>query len=208
MRGAGHRGVLAGWSASQPPLAGFTGLAQIVAGISTDEAGRDAILLALLELAQDGDRLAGRVVLQAMLGRAVRVASSIVRRPDVAGDRDEAQAVAVAALWQAISTYRLAARPRRVAANLALDTLALVQRGHLGSSYRLRAFPEWPCADPAVLARRAAHYDIGPDELAGPVDAELCMLLAWGCAAACSSWTRPGCSPACMASMASRPTAR
>ena len=170
--------LLQRWAHSQPVLGGFGSLEQLLVAITRDPARRDGVLVALLTLSRDGDRLAGRVVLQAMLGKAIRVATTIVRRPDVLGDREEAQATAIGAMWQAIATYPLQARPSRVTANLALDTLALVQRGHTGSSHFSRTFPERPCAD---LTDRldAAHYDVGPDDLAGPADAELIVLLAW-----------------------------
>ena len=57
--------------------------------------------------------LAGRVVLQTMLGKVVRLAQA---HPDVAVDDF------VSALWCRIRTYPLTRRPRRIAANLALDT--------------------------------------------------------------------------------------
>ncbi len=169
---------LARWSTVHPILAGYADLPQLLLGITRDPSACDGLLLALLDLAQRGERLAARVVLQAMLGKAVRIAGSIGRRPDVLGDRDEAQATAVAALWQAIAGYRLAARPGRVTANLALDTLALVQRGHTGSSHFTRTFPEEPCADLTDLAH-ASHHDGSTDDLSGPADAELLLLLAW-----------------------------
>ncbi len=171
--------VVAGWASDRPALAGLASLRGVLRRIADeDPAGRDAVLLALLELARGGDGLAGRVVLQAMLPKAVRVAMSVVRRPDVLGDREEAHARAVAALWQAIATYPLQARPARVPGNLALDTLALVQRGHTGSSHFSVAFPEQPFADLEVLGD-AGRVDVGPDDLFGPADAELLTLLAW-----------------------------
>lgn len=170
--------ALARWSALHPVLAGYHDLPDLLCAVAREPASRDALLLALLELARAGERLAGRVVLQAMLGKAVRLATSIASRPDVLGDRQEAQAAAVAALWQVIATYPLAARPRRVAANLALDTLALMQRGHTGSSHHIRTFPEQPVADPSHLLHGASHA-AGVDQPGGPVDAELLVLLAW-----------------------------
>lgn len=172
--------ALAGWAATCPALAEMRSLPELLRQISrTEPARRDPILLGLLALAQDGDRLAGRVVLQVMLPKAVRVAMSVVRRPDIAGDREEAYATAVAALWQVIATYPIGRRPRRVTANLALDTLAVVQRGHTGSSHFTRTFPERACADLRQVCE-PVHHDPDPDELTGPVDAELLMLLAWG----------------------------
>lgn len=69
----------------------------------------DATLAALLTLGADGDRLAWRVVLQAMLPKAVRLSRG-------AEDR---LTEAVSELWVAIAEYPLARRPRSIAANLA-----------------------------------------------------------------------------------------
>ncbi len=69
----------------------------------------DATLAALLTLGADGDRLAWRVVFQAMLPKAVRLSR---------GSEDRF-AEAVSELWVAIAEYPLARRPRSIAANLA-----------------------------------------------------------------------------------------
>jgi hypothetical protein len=138
----------------------------------------DAVLLALVERAQAGDALAGRTLLQAMLGKAVRVAGTVARRDDVRGDREEALARAVAALWQAIPTYPVARRPARVAANLALDTVAVAQRGHTGSSHFRLTYQEMPVADVGNIGPVAQHHrDVA--DVCGPADAELLTLLAW-----------------------------
>ena len=68
---------------------------------------------ALVALVLDGDILAGRVVLQTMLGKVVRLAQA---HPGVAVDDF------VSALWCRIRSYPLTRRPRRIAANLAWDT--------------------------------------------------------------------------------------
>lgn len=81
----------------------------------------DTALHALLAEAAAGEQLAGRVVLQSMIGRMVQMAHRDVR----AGVDDY-----VAALWCEIRTYPLALRPVRIAANLALDTLKSVHRDH------------------------------------------------------------------------------
>jgi hypothetical protein len=168
------------WPRTQPALACVTALEQVPRRVSAADPGtRDEILLALLTLAQAEDQLAGRAVLQVMMPKAVRVAMGVLRRPDVAGDRDEAFATAVAALWQVIARYPIERRPKRVAANLAMDTLAVVQRGHTGSSHFARTFPERPCADLREVCE-PAQRDVDIDDLSGPVDAELLMLLAWG----------------------------
>jgi hypothetical protein len=143
-----------------------------------DVEARDEVLLALLELSRDGDQLAGRTVLQAMLGKAVRVAACAVNRPDVRGDQEEALACAVSSLWLVIATYPIARRRSRVAANLALDTVALVQRGHMGSSHFRRTYPETPFADLRTVVE-AVSGDLQPADPHGPPDAELFRLLAW-----------------------------
>lgn len=147
------------------------------AGVSASE--RDAVLVGLLERAQDGDRLAGRVVLQTMLPAAVRIARAITGRPDVLGDQGEAFALALAALWQVVATYPVASRRVKVPANLYLDTLALVRRGHTSSTHRAAlVFPEQSYADIRTAAE-PGRLDAGQDDLAGPADAQLCTVLAW-----------------------------
>ena len=82
----------------------------------------DAILHALLTLHQAGDQMAGRTILQTMLGKVARTAQTARNR----GLVDEHEA-ALAAMWTAIHTYPLS-RTRSVAANLALDSLRQLGR--------------------------------------------------------------------------------
>ena len=77
----------------------------------------DAVLGALLTEVSRGDHLAARVIVQAMLGRIIRMAA----RDSSAGVDDY-----VSALWCRICTYPLTARPSRIAANLSMDTLKTV----------------------------------------------------------------------------------
>lgn len=121
---AGHP-VPPGW-AGEPVLAGQPDLAAVLAGVRERP---DELLAALL---RRGDATACRIVLQAMLGRAVL---------DAARDRDHDLDDYVGELWLAIATYPLQRRPARIAANLALDTAKRVRR-------RSRATP----VDPARLA--------------------------------------------------------
>lgn len=92
-------------------------ITQIKGGYAT----ADATLLALLRLHHDGQDLAGRVVLQAMLGRARRLV------PTALGRGLDGEAEAIAALWTSIATYPLH-RDARVAANLAQDALKHLQK--------------------------------------------------------------------------------
>jgi hypothetical protein len=171
--------ALSRWTLTCPVLTGLPTLDDVLSLIAdADTAVRDAVLLALIKAAQAGDVLAGRTVLQTMLGKAVRVAGTVARRDDVRGDQEEASARAVAALWQAIATYPVALRPARVAANLALDTVAVAQRGHTGSSHFRRSYRELPLADVGSVGRAVQHDD-GPDDVRGPVDAQLLTVLAW-----------------------------
>ncbi len=170
-----------GWLAlpSSARLDGLDGVVQYVQRDERTARERDEVLLHLLAQCQAGDRLAGRVVLQVMLPKAIRLARSTAAHPDWSGGPDEAGAEVVAALWVAIATYPLERRPGRVTGNLALDTLAIVQRGHTGSSWQVRRQREEPRADVLLLAE-LAQVDLGTDDPTGPADAELCVLLAWG----------------------------
>lgn len=115
------------WAADHPALVGC-GTADDVLGAIRDRP--DEVLAALIAVHQDrtGDNrhgpttrpsseLAGRIVLQTMLGKLVTMA----RR-----DRRHAVEDYVGQLWAGIGCYPLARRPRRIAANLALDTLKAV----------------------------------------------------------------------------------
>lgn len=74
----------------------------------------DEILAWLIAEDHRGNQLAGRVVLQAMLGKIISMAA----RDRWAGIGDY-----VSHFWVQLRTYPLARRPQRIAANLALDTL-------------------------------------------------------------------------------------
>jgi DNA-directed RNA polymerase specialized sigma24 family protein len=108
--------ALPAWARAQPDLAACTGLEELVLRGSR---GDDVVLHPLLVEAHAGVTLAGRVVLQAMLGRLVTMAGRDRRAPvdDYVG-----------AMWCVLARYPLAARPVRIAANLALDTLKAVDR--------------------------------------------------------------------------------
>ncbi|WP_347350364.1 hypothetical protein [Intrasporangium sp.] len=110
--------IPAPWRAA-PTLAGFATAEDVLAGVraAPQAARRDALLHALLALHAAGDQLAGRTVLQAMLGKATRMAYTAKKR----GTIDPFETV-IAAMWETIRTYPLH-RASSVAGNLALDTL-------------------------------------------------------------------------------------
>ena len=97
--------LLADWTARFPQLEEARDLDDVLAVVRTRP---DAAMTALLTLGREGDRLAWRVVLQAMLGTAVLACR---HHP---GHFDEA----VSELWLAIAEYPLERRPRSIAANL------------------------------------------------------------------------------------------
>lgn len=92
----------------------------------------DDLLVGLLDQRTGrDDHLAGRLVLQVMLGRAVNLARRTHRfgAPGVRGDLPQLTAAAVAALWHAIATYPVERRRNKVAVNLCMDALAHFNAG-------------------------------------------------------------------------------
>ena len=110
-----HTTLPARWRLACGREATEAGLAGILGAIGADP---DAVLLGLLTLHRGGDRLAGRVVLQAFVGKLVLMAASdpTATLPDY-----------LAAMWERVASYPLGRRRRRVAANLVLDTLKSVK---------------------------------------------------------------------------------
>lgn len=105
------------WRLAAPALRPPGGLADVLDRVRSEP---DAVLGALLRLHRAGDDLAGRTVVQAMLGKLVRMA---------ARDAEASLEDYLAALWVRVATYPLQRRPNRIAANLALDTLKVVKSG-------------------------------------------------------------------------------
>jgi DNA-directed RNA polymerase specialized sigma24 family protein len=148
--------TVAAWRGRHPALAGCADLEDVLRAVRR---APDEVLGLLLGEVRAGDALAGRVVLQAMLGKVVRMAL----RDRRAGVDDY-----VAALWCRVRTYPLDRRPARIAANLALDALKDVtaERRAVG---REVATP-WPPGDhlEQLVGRRLAEADT-PDLDAGRV---------------------------------------
>lgn len=103
------------WSAQCLPLEGCRTPAQVLAAIRSDP---DTVLGFLLARYQLGERMAGRVTLQAMLGKLVRMSYT-----GAAADQPNAVDDLVTHMWCQIAKYPLDRRPRSIAANLALDSL-------------------------------------------------------------------------------------
>lgn len=105
--------------AARPVPTGWGGAArtvgEVLAGVGADP---DARLGELLRHHAGGDQLAGRVVLQAMLGKLVRLAALDARHG--VGEY-------VTECWLLLVDYPLDRRPSRIAANLAMDTRRAVR---------------------------------------------------------------------------------
>jgi DNA-directed RNA polymerase specialized sigma24 family protein len=116
----------AAWREHDATLARFKRPAELMRFLRRrpSSAEEDAVLGALLARAAH-DRGAGRLVLYALLPGL----KSMARRALIGVDeREELWATLLACVWEQIGSYPLARRPRRVAANLLLDTLRVTLR--------------------------------------------------------------------------------
>jgi hypothetical protein len=129
-QGPAARRALRRCTATAPELAAFGSLTALVEKVN--ERGHpeesDAVLLALLRVAPTDD-LAARSVLQAMMPAVKNLTAKFT--PCGAWSSEETAAVVVAAMWERIRRYPVDRRPRKVSANLSLDTRQTVWRtGH------------------------------------------------------------------------------
>jgi DNA-directed RNA polymerase specialized sigma24 family protein len=111
-----HPGTVSRWAGRHDALAPCRSFDDI---LSVARLYSDPVLAALLTEVSLGDQVAGRVVLQGLIGRMVRMAQ---RDPRATIDDY------LARLWCAIGSYPLERRPARIAANLSMDTLKAVSR--------------------------------------------------------------------------------
>lgn len=116
---------------------------ELDAQVESARHGDDLALHTMVAASLAGDRLVARAVLQSQLGRLVRMAGR-----DPSSTVDEY----VGAFWCVLFRYPLTHRPVRIAANLALDTLKLVQR------------------DRRWLGRSRVRVDLPGDELEAMLD--------------------------------------
>lgn len=160
------------WRRADPALARFHRPADVLRYLRSrpSAAAEDTVLLALLTRARQ-EPSAGRLVLYALLPGLRNVA----RRSLVSVDeREELWAALLASVWEHIRAYPVERRPRRVAANLLLDTmrstLAAVRRERIEDEPLPTALadepsPELRCDDvDALLARAVAAGAISPQE--------------------------------------------
>ncbi len=123
------------WQEVEPALAPFRDPAALLRFLRGpgSSARKDEVLCALLRWARR-EPVAGRVVLEAMLPGLKSLAGRLLT--DVR-DRDELWSALLACAWERIRTYPVERRPRRVAANVLLDSL----RGTLAALSSARRDP-------------------------------------------------------------------
>ena len=109
------------WAEQEPALAPFATAQLLLRSLRRLRGQHDlenAILAALLRQART-DPLAARIVLQALLPGLKGLAGRLLLE---VGEREELWSLLLARAWEEIRTYPLEQRPRRIAANLLLDT--------------------------------------------------------------------------------------
>ena len=161
-----HPGTVIRWASRHAVLAAQCSFDDV---LSVARLYSDPVLAALLTEVSLGDRLAGRVVLQALIGRMVRMAQ---RDPRASIDDY------LALLWSAIGSYPLERRPARIAANLSMDTLKAVCRERRWM--RGRDVTLWPSSE--SLEELLPPAGLGGSRYGSPqpVDIEACRVLEAG----------------------------
>ena len=118
---------LADWTRTTPGFSGLTDLAMLIdwAHDRSDRARSDLLLAGLAERSATSE-LAARTLLQALLPALRHTARCYQRTAEAFGD--DAASVVVMFAWERIRTYPYDRRPKRIAANVVLDTRQHVQR--------------------------------------------------------------------------------
>jgi DNA-directed RNA polymerase specialized sigma24 family protein len=128
------------WRVKEPALTRFVDATALVRFMrrSGSRAEKDAVLCALLRWAKD-ESIGARVVLEAIRPGLLNLSARIIRD---AREREELRSTMHLAVWEGIRSYPLARRPRRVAANLLLDTMhrTLVELGRESAWLASRSF--------------------------------------------------------------------
>ena len=158
-----HPGAVRRWADRHDVLAPCGSFDDVLSAARLDS---DPILAALLTEVSIGDQLAGRVVLQALIGRMVRMAQ---RDPRASIDDY------LARLWCAIGSYPLERRPERIAANLSMETLKAVSREHRWLGRGDVAL--WPSSESLEELLEPATLDGSPCDLPLPVDVEVLQVI-------------------------------
>lgn len=172
---AAAHAALRRWARTEPALAGLASPAAIVDAIdAADYETADALLLALVRLAQSRSQTAGRVLLQAILpGLATLAARARATTSDSAWYEDRIHIV-IATAWEVIATFPADRRTHKIAANLVQS----VRGRFLNSrSSRVTAIP----VDDATLLTVAHPHPHIEDPLPGQLTADDTLLdvLSW-----------------------------
>jgi hypothetical protein len=176
------QGCVSSWRQRFPELSAYTSLDDLVSACE-DPARSDAVLRCLVSLTKEGDRLAGRAAVQALLANVVRLAWRT--RAHANFDQEESRVRAVEALWQALVTYPLDSRRCRVVHGVTLDALNLLthQQDRSEETESLwRELPEdipAPPADEPSQARASFWSAAGLGEVRACSDEQLILVLAW-----------------------------
>ena len=141
VRSAAARDHLRSWAAAEPVLDRFTGLDDVVRfTLEYGHPGASDDVLRVFAAQAEHDQLAARVLLQALIPGLIPVAVSFRSAFDNA---DDSAAQVVTAAYERIRTYPIQRRPRRIAANIVLDTRQTVSR----ALQRRARFGEVPTAE-------------------------------------------------------------
>jgi DNA-directed RNA polymerase specialized sigma24 family protein len=135
LNGPQLRSRFAAWREAEPALSPFQTPLAVLRFLrrSGSSARKDEVLCALLRRAR-WEPVAGRVVLEAMLPGLKKLAGRLLI--DVR-DREELWSVLLVCAWERICAYPVQRRPRRVAANVLLDSM----RGTLAALSSARRDP-------------------------------------------------------------------
>jgi hypothetical protein len=164
------------WSRTEPELLGITSLSGLLDRVDASRGtAEDELLLALIRLTHSGQQLAGRVVLQAMLPKLVRLTAGF-RGAGAGVSAEEQRHAAVAVFWEVLHAYPVERRRSSVAGNLALDTLHELTRHQ-------RMPPDEIPIGPDELDHRlsaGARHQAWDHAHERAVRAELLEVIAWG----------------------------
>jgi DNA-directed RNA polymerase specialized sigma24 family protein len=144
------------WRGAEPALSVFPDAAALVRFLRGPDGSteKDAVLCALLAWARQ-ESIGARVVLEAMRPGLLRLAGRVSVD---AREREELWSLLFTVAWEEIRSYPVERRPRRVAANLLLDTLHRI----LGELHSARAKQSDLGIDPMDIGSPASpHSDEG-----------------------------------------------
>jgi DNA-directed RNA polymerase specialized sigma24 family protein len=141
------------WEAIEPALRSFTDAAGVLRFLRRSAPGerQDRVLRALLSRAAE-EPAAGRLVLHALLPGLKRLSARLLVDTR---DQEELWSALLSAAWQRIRAYPIDRRPRRIAANVLLDTMHEAVAAH---RRRVRDRSELDAA-PARLALTRPEVD-------------------------------------------------